>query len=673
MNDDIKVTLDEGTVQFGQLKIGEVKTGEAGTKAAVTNSGSSARAVLNFIIPKGDKGDAYILTEDDKIEIELEISKDIDDSLKRTKHFNSVAEMKSDNLLNSSCIAKTLGYYEANDGGGATYLIRLKNENDVEDNGSIHFLENGLVAELVIENEKIIFEQLGAKSDDRTFDCKNYLLNYINICNLHNKTYELFIGQGIWYFSPTLIYRKEGVRIVGIKTFKNGDKTCTQISPINSSQSYIWKLGGLENIDEVSTDDTIVAVRSTYIDGLVFAGVDSSWSKLESALYIDCCMYCTFDNLYFENICGTALTIRQSWELHWGIVNFRGISNFEKPCVHIPPTTNPWTTVGENVSANYFNYMMFEGIDGDYIYSEGQNGFEHNEINNMQIEVSVCKGQGDTITTDFTENTISERDNMTKHFIFKGFARYFVINTINLFIEKGFYATNNGKKYVLAGIIGNDENETSDYYSSQDIAINTIKIGARGNKYNPVSIVYSHNPVSTTGLISIQCVHWFGQWPTKPFDFEGGCSLRIGQIAHGSHQFGVYDNCCKGISLYKVAHRRSLYYDAESLNELNLVVKGNIEKNDISLAYMTINNNKSIKLRLKGAEGVSYKFRLQGLVNGAQTNKYFDYVGTGKFEYYTCSNLGFDDGSFLQLIGAISSGTSLAFDTLELLDETIAS
>lgn len=39
------------------ITVGATTTGEAGTKASVTNSGTSSAAVLNFTIPKGEKGD----------------------------------------------------------------------------------------------------------------------------------------------------------------------------------------------------------------------------------------------------------------------------------------------------------------------------------------------------------------------------------------------------------------------------------------------------------------------------------------------------------------------------------------------------------------------------------------------------------------------------------------
>lgn len=57
--EDIKATLNTGSIQYGQLQVGTTTTGEAGEAAAVTNSGSSSNAILNFTIPKGEKGDAF--------------------------------------------------------------------------------------------------------------------------------------------------------------------------------------------------------------------------------------------------------------------------------------------------------------------------------------------------------------------------------------------------------------------------------------------------------------------------------------------------------------------------------------------------------------------------------------------------------------------------------------
>lgn len=84
--------------------------------------------------------------------------------------YNSVVEMKADTMLWEGMNTKTLGYYAPNDGGGANYLIRTKAESDVDDGGSLHELQNGLVAELLIDNGIVNVKQFGAKGDNTTDD-----------------------------------------------------------------------------------------------------------------------------------------------------------------------------------------------------------------------------------------------------------------------------------------------------------------------------------------------------------------------------------------------------------------------------------------------------------------------------------------------------------------------
>lgn len=100
-------------------------------------------------------------------------------------------------------VVKTLGYYKINDGGGALYLIREKTEDDVEDGGSIHFVGDNLVAELITNNE-INIKQFGAKGDgvnDDTIYFKN-AIEYVK--ELKKKSYCLNINPGIYSISSTI-------------------------------------------------------------------------------------------------------------------------------------------------------------------------------------------------------------------------------------------------------------------------------------------------------------------------------------------------------------------------------------------------------------------------------------------------------------------------------------
>lgn len=104
--------------------------------------------------------------------------------------FDNVASMKEATNLIDGSYAKTLGYYSANDGGGATYKITdTESEEEYQEE-----LENSLYATLIIE-VYVTPEMFGAYGDNE-HDDKNKIQNALNIsslkkCNLifNDKTY----------------------------------------------------------------------------------------------------------------------------------------------------------------------------------------------------------------------------------------------------------------------------------------------------------------------------------------------------------------------------------------------------------------------------------------------------------------------------------------------------
>lgn len=88
--------------------------------------------------------------------------------------YNNIAEMKQSTRLKVGMAAKTLGYYSANDGGGAYYVIRAKQDSDVDDGGSIHELANGLIAELLDEGYPRIKENYSETIDEDVFRFKSH-------------------------------------------------------------------------------------------------------------------------------------------------------------------------------------------------------------------------------------------------------------------------------------------------------------------------------------------------------------------------------------------------------------------------------------------------------------------------------------------------------------------
>ena len=112
--------------------------------------------------------------------------------------YDNVASMKNaTNLINGS-YARTLGYYSKNDGGGATYKITSeKSETDYQEE-----LENGLYANLIIENNILNAKQIGAKGNNVNDD-SSIIQNAINLA-ISNK-YELLIDENTYLINTGLV------------------------------------------------------------------------------------------------------------------------------------------------------------------------------------------------------------------------------------------------------------------------------------------------------------------------------------------------------------------------------------------------------------------------------------------------------------------------------------
>lgn len=116
----------------------------------------------------------------------------------KARPVQNIAEMKTIDNLIAGNIVRTIGYYEANDGGGALYLIREKTETDVEDRALIHFINDTLVAELLYMN-KVNIKQFGAKSD-KSEDISGILNNIVT----NTSVTEVFFEKGDYLLTSTV-------------------------------------------------------------------------------------------------------------------------------------------------------------------------------------------------------------------------------------------------------------------------------------------------------------------------------------------------------------------------------------------------------------------------------------------------------------------------------------
>lgn len=162
--------------------------------------------------------------------------------------FNNVADMKADTGLVVGDTCQTLGYYLANDGGAGLYKI-VDDDTLVDDGGSIHQLENGLKAELIVENT-ITPEMFGAKGDSSSDDSNSIvaafnLAKVKNIKLVFNKTY---------YINTNILLDGESntVNIEQKSGYLKIDKTITIRDLNHSNISLIINGGGSNNINNYS-------------------------------------------------------------------------------------------------------------------------------------------------------------------------------------------------------------------------------------------------------------------------------------------------------------------------------------------------------------------------------------------------------------------------------------
>ena len=184
---------------------------------------------------------------------------------KKPYYYNSVANMKADTKLKAGDMAVTLGYYEINDGGAATYkIVDEENQNEYQEE-----LENGLFATLVVK-DYVTPEMFGAKGDGETDDTDSFQLavnsGYIIKCNKN------------YYFASSIIDNAE--KNLMIEGNRNKFINFHLIKNINT-QNYKWVHAyktrlTIKGINFTSNNDIIISSGSqTKIEDCDFTNVNT--------------------------------------------------------------------------------------------------------------------------------------------------------------------------------------------------------------------------------------------------------------------------------------------------------------------------------------------------------------------------------------------------------------
>lgn len=140
--------------------------------------------------------------------------------------FNSVAEMKSSNKVKAGYTIKTLGFYEANDGGGADYVVTDNIGEDEVDEACIITLQKELYVKLLIK-DTINVKKFGAKGDGETDDSEAIKKAFNYAYKTNNKYIYIIFPKGKYLLTSniSLNFQGEGTNLIkNIKIIANGSE-----------------------------------------------------------------------------------------------------------------------------------------------------------------------------------------------------------------------------------------------------------------------------------------------------------------------------------------------------------------------------------------------------------------------------------------------------------------
>lgn len=307
----------------------------------------------------------------------------VDEILRDTaiKTYNTIANMKADMLIASGDRVQTMGYHSTGDGGEAKYLVRTIG-GDTADDSTIIQLNNGLVAELIVENATINIKQLGAKPQDG--EGRHDIASYLEIfeTRLRNKA-KLYIPMGIWNCSGYEITKP--VHIYGDYAFTkatNGGLYSTVITPYQYSQDYIIKISSISNGIVPTFVLTDIIFSSAFFTLETTNYNYSSYSNLaEAIIVLEGAEFGTIDNIMFLYSNRTCLDFKGCCEILVKNLNIRIKDSVIRPTILFEKNTERAmnssiifeTTQIEGVIGNVFEFRDYIcNCDfGDIMFEQG--------------------------------------------------------------------------------------------------------------------------------------------------------------------------------------------------------------------------------------------------------------------------------------------------------------
>lgn len=311
---------------------------------------------------------------------------------KTARYYNSIAEMKLDDNIQVGDTCVTLGYYEVNDGGSGTYKI-VDDSSLEDDGGSIHELNNGLRAQLIIKDGQINVKQFGAYGDGE-HDDTNAIQNSSNAAaNLSVPI--LFIPNGIFLIQKLDVLNAQQ-RIVGATNLTiTSSSRKTVLKALNNTSEYLVRIKNENGMTSGNSVENICFDGSDYKINLLeiygqnfFTAKNCGFNKTSGkGIYLQYIFESYINNCVFR-MCGS----EDNGAIWFGnFIPQEGSNNESWNCnnIHIDHCTfgyNSGNWIGTedrpNLDAIWIDHNKFEY---DNTYTVGQNQSETAVIRIKQI------------------------------------------------------------------------------------------------------------------------------------------------------------------------------------------------------------------------------------------------------------------------------------------------
>ena len=316
---------------------------------------------------------------------------------KKPYYYNSVADMKTDTSLKVGDMAITLGYYEANDGGGAEYKI-IKGTY-IDNGGSYHKLNNNLYAELIIK-DNIIVNCFGAKhngEDDAIYF--NRMLNCLNYIKLgkYNYTIKTSINlginqsmQGINYNSKIIINDNANQSIFNLT--KNND--------VSNLSIVVNKNNWSGNIFELSSK-----TLQNHVGLIKYENLKINLHNIDLTTSSGTFLYLWASNIDENN---TIYDTYGLWNINVYNINHHGYLNYiERTYAYNNSGSNAWIT------KNVFRDCVFDSVEYGWYGNKNDTTFSNNYYQTQNITIINCTVQCGTDSKNFVYATGEGTINIT--------------------------------------------------------------------------------------------------------------------------------------------------------------------------------------------------------------------------------------------------------------------